>query len=174
MRIVAATNRDLAAMVEARTFRDDLYYRLNVFPIALPSLRERREDIPALVRYFTQTAARRMNKRIETIPAETLDALCAYDWPGNVRELENFVERAVILSEGPELRAPLADLRAAAARAAPRDAATLLDVERAHILEAVRASRWVLGGPAGAAARLGMKRTTLQSRLVKLGIRKPD
>jgi formate hydrogenlyase transcriptional activator len=173
VRIVAATNRDLASMVEERAFRGDLYYRLNVFPIELPPLRERREDIAPLVRYFAQTAARRMNKRIETIPAETLDALRAYDWPGNVRELENLVERAVILSDDPVLHVPLGELRPPAARASSKDAATLSEVEREHILRAVRDADWVLGGPNGAAARLGMKRTTLQSRLVKMGIRKP-
>jgi formate hydrogenlyase transcriptional activator len=174
VRIVAATNRDLGEMVADRSFRGDLYYRLNVFPIELPALRERREDVPALVRYFAQRAARRMNRRIEIVPDETLDALRAYDWPGNVRELENLVERAVILSEGPVLHVPLAELRAPATRAASTDGATLSDVEREHILRAVRDANWVLGGPKGAAARLGMKRTTLQSRLAKLGIRKPD
>jgi len=175
VRIVAATNRDLASMVDERRFRSDLYYRINVFPIALPSLRERREDVPALVRYFAQNAARRANKAIETIPAETMAALQAYDWPGNVRELENFVERAVILSDGAVLRAPLAELRSARRRdPEPTTAeATLSDVEREHILRALRDASWVLGGPRGAARRLGMKRTTLQSRLVKLGIKKP-
>jgi len=178
VRIVAATNADLGAMVEDRRFRSDLYYRLNVFPIELPSLRDRREDIPALVRYFAQTAARRMNKHIESIAAETLDALRAYDWPGNVRELENLVERAVILSDGPELRVPPTQVRAATPHAArhpaPQPAATLSDVERSHIVRALHDASWVLGGKNGAAARLGMKRTTLQSRLVKLGIQKPD
>jgi len=175
VRIVAATNRDLGTMVEERRFRSDLYYRINVFPIDLPSLRERRDDIPALVLYFAQTAARRMNKRIESVPEEVLEALCAYDWPGNVRELENLVERAVILSEGAVLRVPLAEVRAARARAAPAAATTptLTDVEREHILRALRDTNWVLGGPDGAARRLGMKRTTLQSRVAKLGIRKP-
>jgi formate hydrogenlyase transcriptional activator len=175
VRIVAATNRDLATMVDERRFRSDLYYRINVFPIDLPALRERRDDIPALVLYFAQTAARRMNKRIETVPGEVLDALRAYDWPGNVRELENLVERAVILSDGPILRVPLAEVRAARARSASAAAATptLTDVEREHILRALRDTNWVLGGPDGAARRLGMKRTTLQSRVAKLGIRKP-
>jgi formate hydrogenlyase transcriptional activator len=172
VRIVAATNRDLSAMVEAGTFRNDLYYRLEVFPIDLPALRQRREDIPTLVRWFAQTAARRMNKRIETIPAETLEALCAYDWPGNVRELENFVERAVILSDGSVLRAPLSELRHARGPAAGRRLVTLSEVEREHILRAVKEAGGVLGGPRGAAARLGMKRTTLQSRLRKMGVRR--
>ncbi len=173
VRIVAATNRDLAAMVDERAFRGDLFYRLNVFPIDLPPLRERRDDVPALVRYFAQTAARRMNRRIETIPAETLDALRAYDWPGNVRELENLIERAVILTEGTTLRVPLGELRSSGARAVATDLVALADVEREHILRVLREANWVLGGPKGAAVRLGMKRTTLQSRLAKLGIHKP-
>ena len=172
VRIVAATNRDLAAMVEEKTFRSDLFYRLNVFPLELPALRERREDIPMLVRYFAQTAAVRMKKHIESVSADTLEALRAYDWPGNVRELENFIERAVILSDGPVLRAPLSELRAVPVRRGGDRAVTLRDLEREHILRAVREAGGVLGGPRGAAARLGMKRTTLQSRLAKLGIRR--
>jgi formate hydrogenlyase transcriptional activator len=172
VRIVAATNRDLAAMVEDGRFRSDLYYRINVFPIDLPSLRDRREDVPPLVRYFAQTAARRMNRRIESIPEETIEALAAYDWPGNVRELENLVERAVILSDGPVLKVPLTELGASRARGSPA-ASTLSDVERAHILRTLHDTDWVLGGARGAARRLGMKRTTLQSRIAKLGIRRP-
>jgi DNA-binding NtrC family response regulator len=173
VRLVAATNRDLEAMVAAGAFRSDLYYRLNVFPIALPSLRERRGDIPALVRHFTQRLAQRMHKRIDTIPADTMEALCAYDWPGNVRELENVIERAVILSRGPALRVPMADLVARSAPAVARPV-TLVETERDAIRRALDETRWTIGGAAGAAARLGMKRTTLQSRIRKLGIQRPN
>ena len=169
VRLVAATNRDLARMVADRAFRSDLYYRLNVFPITAPPLRERPEDIPLLVRYFAQRDARRMRKRIETIPTETLTALCHYPWPGNIRELENLIERSVILSQGPDLRVSLGELKAQAT-AASDGAVTLEAAERDHILRALREANGVIGGPAGAAARLGMKRTTLQSRMKKLGI----
>ena len=168
VRLVAATNRDLARMVADRAFRSDLYYRLNVFPITAPPLRERPEDIPLLVRYFAQRDARRMRKRIETIPTETLTALCRYPWPGNIRELENLIERSVILSQGPDLRVSLGELKAHAT--ASDGAVTLEAAERDHILRALREANGILGGPAGAAARLGMKRTTLQSRMKKLGI----
>jgi formate hydrogenlyase transcriptional activator len=151
VRLVAATNRDLGEMVAARTFRSDLYYRLRVFPLHMPPLRERQEDIPALVRYFVEKYARRMNRAVETIPAETLDLLVRYPWPGNIRELENMIERAVILS-------PVGDNL------------TLRAAERDHILKALEATNWVLAGPRGAAARLGMKRTTLQSKMRKLGV----
>jgi DNA-binding NtrC family response regulator len=171
VRLVAATNRDLEAMVEAGEFRSDLYYRLNVFPIPIPPLRERRRDIPDLVRHFTRRLAERMNKQIDTIPAETLTALCAYSWPGNVRELENVIERAVILTSGPVLQVPMFDL---ATRTAPALIhATLEETEREAIRRALEEARWKIGGPAGAAARLGMKRTTLQSRIRKLGIERP-
>ena len=174
VRVVAATNRDLTRMVADREFRSDLFYRLNVFPLIAPPLRERREDIPTLVRYFAQKYAHRMNKRIETIPAETLDLLTRYHWPGNVRELENLIERAVILSPGPVLQAPLAELKPQA-ETSPRGIATLEAAEREHILRALRETHWVLGGTHGAAARLGLKRTTLQSRMRKLGIlRRPQ
>jgi formate hydrogenlyase transcriptional activator len=169
VRLVAATNRDLARMATDRAFRSDLYYRLNVFPITAPPLRERPEDIPLLVRYFAQRYARRMRKRIETIPTETLTALCHYPWPGNIRELENLIERSVILSQGPDLRVSLGELKAQAT-AASDGAVTLEAAERDHILRALRQANGVLGGPAGAATRLGMKRTTLQSRMKKLGI----
>ena len=173
VRLVAATNRDLAQMVAAGDFRKDLYYRLDVFPIVLPPLRERRDDIPRLVRHFTQKFARRMGRKIETIPAEALEALTVYPWPGNIRELENVIERAVILSPGPTLRVPLADLQAAEP-ASSSTAVTLADAEREHILVALRDAHWVLAGPNGAAARLGMKRTTLQSKMKKLGISRPQ
>jgi len=172
VRVVAATNRELDRLVAEGAFRSDLYYRLNVFPIRVPALRERREDIPQLVRYFAQKYARQMNKKIETIPAETLEVLTRYHWPGNIRELENLLERAAIISHGPVLRVPLADLKPEAETPA-EGLQTLQAAEREHILRALRESNWVLGGPAGAAARLGMKRTTLQSRMGKLGIVRP-
>jgi formate hydrogenlyase transcriptional activator len=172
VRLVAATNRDLAAMVADGRFRSDLYYRLNVFPVVLPSLRERPDDIPRLVRHFTQRFARRMGRRIETIPSAALESLVRYPWPGNVRELQNVIERAVILSPGPSLQVPLGDLHLEATPAPAPDAAavTLADAEREHILGALREAGWVLGGPKGAAARLGMKRSTLQWKMKKLGI----
>jgi formate hydrogenlyase transcriptional activator len=178
VRLVAATNRDLAAMVEQKQFRSDLYYRLNVFPIANPPLRDRREDIAALVRYFTQKFSRRMNKRIESIPSEAMSALSAYHWPGNIRELENFIERAVILSRGATLDVPLAELKqrsrdASAATATAAPATTLEEAEREHIRQALHDANWQVGGASGAAARLGMKRTTLQSKMAKLGIERP-
>jgi len=170
LRLVTATNRDLASMVADRSFRADLFYRLNVFPIRLPALRERREDIPDLVRYFTQQFAQRMHRPIETIPTRAMEALQAWDWPGNIRELENFIERSVILSRGRELQIPLAELRE---REAPAGAAlpTLEHAERELILKALAEARGKVGGPEGAAARLGLKRTTLQSRMGKLGIK---
>jgi len=173
VRIVAATNRNLRQMVAEGCFRSDLYYRLDVFPIHLPPLRERREDIPALVRYFAQKSARRMGRAVESIPASAMQALCSYDWPGNARELENFIERAVILSPGNTLRLPMSELARAPIRSDGNgSAATLADAEREHILRALSAANWVIGGPHGAAARLGLKRTTLQSRMQKLGIRR--
>jgi formate hydrogenlyase transcriptional activator len=172
VRLVAATNRDLARMVSDGTFRADLYYRLNVFPVVLPPLRERPDDIPRLVRHFTQRFARRMGRRVETIPSAVMDALVRYPWPGNVRELQNVIERAVILSPGPSLQVPPGDLQPAAtlAAAAASAAVTLADAEREHILGALRETGWVLGGPNGAAARLGMKRSTLYKKIKKLGI----
>jgi formate hydrogenlyase transcriptional activator len=176
VRLVAATNRDLAQMVADGRFRSDLFYRLNVFPILLPPLRERRDDIPRLVRHFAQKVARRMGRRIESIPAQTMEALVRYPWPGNIRELENVIERAVILSPGPELNINLHELQSLPIQieGAPEGNLTLADVERDHILTALRESRWVLGGPNGAAARLAMKRTTLQSKMKKLGITRPQ
>ena len=174
-RLIAATNRELQKMVEQRKFREDLFYRLNVFPICVPSLRERSEDIPLLVNHFAQRFARRMNRTIETIPAETMAALTRYPWPGNIRELQNLIERAVILSRGPVLQIPLHDLDN---RTAPRrdngNDQTLEAAERAHILTILNETRWVLAGSRGAAARLGMNRSTLQFRLKKLGIVRPD
>jgi formate hydrogenlyase transcriptional activator len=179
VRLVAATNRDLPAMVAAREFRSDLFYRLNVFPIISPPLRQRREDIDRLVRHFTHKFARRMNRQITTIPSDTMTALSRYYWPGNIRELENFIERAVILSRGTSLDAPLAELQQHAPQLPPPSASspsslsTLEDAEREHIRRALEDAGWVIGGAAGAAARLGMKRTTLQSRMVKLRITRP-
>jgi formate hydrogenlyase transcriptional activator len=170
VRVVAATNRNLEEMVAAGTFRNDLYYRLNVFPMTLPPLRERAEDIPPLVRHFTQRFARRMSKRIETIPADAMAALVRYPWPGNVRELENAIERAVILTGGHALSVPVAELQSRTPAAAV--AGTLEATEREAILRTLRETNWVLGGPRGAAARLGIKRTTLQSRMQRLGIRR--
>ena len=176
VRLVAATNRDLAQMVADGRFRNDLYYRLNVFPVVLPPLRERREDIPMLVRHFTQRFARRMGRRIESIPAPVMDALVRYPWPGNVREMQNVIERAVILSPGPSLRVPLGDLQPAATQAQvpAGEPVTLADAEREHILGVLRETGWVVGGPKGAAARLGMKRSTLQKKMKKLGISRPS
>jgi formate hydrogenlyase transcriptional activator len=167
VRLVAATNRDLAQMIADREFRSDLYYRLNVFPLSVPPLRERTADIPMLVRYFTQKYARRMNRRVDTIPSAAMDALTNYAWPGNVRELENLIERAVILTRGTSLEIPLAELRAAPDHA---PLVTLEDAERDHIRRVLEQTSGVVGGPNGAAARLGMKRTTLQSKMKKLGI----
>ena len=173
VRLIAATNRDLGQMVAERQFRSDLYYRLKVFPITLPPLRERREDIPLLVRYFVEKYARQMNKQIETIPPDTMKALVRWDWPGNIRELENFIERAVILTSGATLRAPLAELEMAEAPM-PAEDQTLKGAEREHILRALREAGGVIGGAKGAAARLGLKRTTLNSKIKKFGITSRD
>jgi len=170
VRLVAATNRDLAQMITERQFRTDLYYRLSVFPISVPPLRERADDIPKLVRYFTQKFARRMNKHVETISQDTMDALVRYPWPGNVRELENLIERAVILTRGATLQIPLSELRPTSTETA--SPVTLEEAERDHIRRVLERSNGVVGGPNGAAAKLGMKRTTLQSKMKKLGIAK--
>ena len=174
VRLIAATHRDLAAMVKQMTFREDLYYRLRVFPIGVPPLRQRAEDIPELVWHFATHYARRMNKQIDDIPPETMQALVRYAWPGNVRELQNFVERAVILSPGGVLRAPIGELGPVASDGdAPAALHGLALAERDHILRALEGSKWVIGGRNGAAARLGMKRTSLVYRMQKLGIRRP-
>ena len=180
-RLIAATNRDLGQLVEQQKFRSDLFYRLNVFPVRVPPLRDRREDIPMLVRHFAQQFARRMKRTIETIPVETMQALSRYDWPGNIRELQNLIERAVILSPGPTLFVPIEALTSRPAGSAAANggdgaetsAETLAETDRRHILAALLASDWVLAGPGGAAARLGIKRSTLQFRMRKLGIERP-
>ena len=172
VRLLAATNRDLADMVENKLFRSDLYYRLNVFPLTVPALRDRRQDIPLLVRYFVQQLACRMDKTIDTIPTETITALSRYDWPGNIRELENLIERAVILTQGTALYVPLAELKPRAGNEIPPPA-TLEETEREHIVRILKSTKWVIGGPTGAAAQLGMKRTTLQSKMQRLGIARP-
>jgi formate hydrogenlyase transcriptional activator len=184
-RLIAATNRDLAAFVDEQKFRQDLFYRLNVFPITVPPLRERREDIPMLVRHFAQQFARRMKKNVESISTETMETLTRYDWPGNIRELQNLIERAVILSTGATLDVPVEALNGprATASASPSAAAdkplpdghaqTLEDADRRHIIAALERTNWVIAGPNGAAARLGVKRSTLQFRMRKLGIARP-
>ena len=174
VRLVTATNRDLARSVAEREFRSDLFYRINVFPLVLPSLRERREDIPLLVRYFVRKFAERQERHIETIPKEAMKVLMEWDWPGNVRELENLMERSVILSDGPVLRIPLSELRVAGATTTPEADRTLDATEREHILRVLRETGGVLAGPNGAARRLGLKRTTLQSKMSRLHITRQD
>ena len=171
MRLIAATNRDLAKSVTEKQFRSDLFYRLSVFPIRMPSLRERREDIPLLVRYFIRHFARAMHRTIETVPNETMNALINWRWPGNVRELENFIERSVILTEGTALRAPLEEFQAETSSSAEH---TLEATEREHIIRVLRETGGMISGPTGAAQRLGLKRTTLQSKMRRLGITRQD
>jgi formate hydrogenlyase transcriptional activator len=174
VRLIAATHRDLAAMVRQATFREDLYYRLKVFPIDVPPLRQRIEDIPKLVWHFTELYARRMNKRIDEIPSEIMDALVRYRWPGNVRELQNFIERAVILSPRAILRAPTSELEPFSVHKGSNLPITgLEEVERDHIVRALEASNWVVGGRNGAAERLGMKRTSLVYKMRKLRVSRP-
>ena len=177
VRLIAATNRDLARMVAEKQFRSDLFYRLKVFPVSAPPLRERAADIPILVRHFVSRHSRRMGKAIETIPPEAMAALVAWKWPGNIRELENFLERAVILSRGPVLHVPLVELEYAEEEEEEEAAAanpTLHAAERDHILRALREAKGIIGGPGGAAERLGLKRTTLNSKMKKLGIERGD
>ncbi len=173
VRLVAATNRNLLDMVKRNEFRSDLYYRLNVFPVSLPPLRERREDIPALVEHFVEISGRRMGKQIENVPPDTMSALTSYEWPGNIRELQNFIERSVILSTGDVLRPPLAELKRGP-EVQSVGAITLEDAERDHIRKTLEQTRWVVAGPNGAAARLGIKRSTLYFRMQKLGIARAD
>jgi formate hydrogenlyase transcriptional activator len=181
-RLIAATNRDLEAMVSEQRFRSDLFFRLDVFPVHVPALRERDGDIPLLVRHFTQQFSTRMKKAVETIPSAAMDALCRYHWPGNIRELQNVIERAVIISAGPALSVDVADLkfpktshseeRAVAAKSEANGALhnVLEETERQQILQALKRCNWVVAGPNGAAVRLGMNRSTLQLRIRKLGI----
>lgn len=171
LRLIAATNRDLAKSVTEKEFRSDLFYRLNVFPIRLPSLRERREDIPLLIRYFVRKFAAGMNRGIETIPQETMNALINWHWPGNVRELENFIERSVILTDGTALQAPLADFQQETSGSAE---SSLLTKERDHIIHVLRETHGVISGPTGAARRLGLKRSTLQSKIQRHAITRAD
>ncbi len=170
VRVVAATNQDLAQMVSARQFRADLYYRLNVIPIFLPALRERSSDIPALVEHFVRKFSARFNKPIDSIPEDVMECLKLHDWPGNIRELQNFIERAVVLSPGPVLRPTLTDLRHMTKQPTAAAAQTLADASRDHILEVLEQSRWMIGGRDGAAERLGLPRTTLIYKMRKLGI----
>jgi formate hydrogenlyase transcriptional activator len=174
VRLIAATNRDLARAVEEREFRGDLFYRLHVFPLHLPALRDRREDIPALVRNFVEKCSARMHKQIDVIPDDAVQAMLRWRWPGNIRELENFIERSVILSEGNRLNPPLSELREEISRHESDSDGTLRDKERDHIIEILRQTRGALSGPGGAAARLGLKRTTLQYKMQRLGISRTD
>jgi formate hydrogenlyase transcriptional activator len=168
VRVIAATNQNLWGMVQEKKFRADLYYRLNVFPIRLPPLRERGDDIPLLIEHFVEKFARRQGKSIERIPDNVMEALTRYSWPGNIRELQNVIERAVIMTTGAELRAPIAELTRPELQG--EDIRTLEDANRAHIKAILRETNWVVGGPNGAAARLGMHRTTLISMMARLGI----
>jgi formate hydrogenlyase transcriptional activator len=175
--VLAATNADLAQLVAEKKFRSDLYYRLNVFPVALPALRERPEDISLLVHFFAQKFSQQMKKQIKTIPRETITQLTSYSWPGNIRELQNLIERAVILSRGSVLEVPLAELKQSANGSLTNQLQgpiKLEAVEREHIMKILRETGWVIGGPTGAAARLGLNRTTLNHRMRKLGINRPQ
>ena len=173
-RVIAATNGDLHAMVDNQKFRSDLFYRLNIFPIHVPALRERTEDIPFLIRHFAQHFARLMKKQIDTISSDTMNALCRYVWPGNIRELQNVIERAVILSPGRELRIAPGDLKPRLVENGQANGLlTLEEMERRYILSVLEQTNWVFAGPNGAAARLGIKRPTLQFRMRKLGISRP-
>jgi len=174
VRLIAATNRDLIRAVEEKEFRGDLFYRLHVFPLHLPALRERREDIPLFIRHFVEKCAARLHKHIDVIPDEAVEAMMHWSWPGNIRELENFIERSVILSEGNRLCAPLGELREEISRQLSDSDITLRDREREHIIEILRQTRGALSGPSGAAARLGLKRTTLQYKMQRLGISRTD
>jgi formate hydrogenlyase transcriptional activator len=171
VRIVAATNQELSHLVATKQFRADLYYRLNAIPIFLPPLRERREDIPALVRFFVERFSARLDKPIEGIPCEVMEVLRCHDWPGNIRELQNVIERAVLFSPGTVLRPPLTEIKQMTRRAPATVARTLAQVERDHILEVLNQSDWIVSGPRGAASRLGLPRSTLMCKMDKLGIR---
>jgi formate hydrogenlyase transcriptional activator len=172
VRLIAATHRDLSAMIRDGKFREDLFYRLNVFPIEVPPLRERREDIPLLVHYFVGRLARRMQKRIASIPKRAMDTLTSAPWPGNIRELENFIERCVILTQGDQLVVPLEELARPAPRTTP--VSTFHDAERQAIIDALKSCSGKISGSGGAAERLGLKRTTLQNKMRKLNISRAD
>jgi formate hydrogenlyase transcriptional activator len=178
VRIVAATNRDLNKLVASGQFRSDLFYRLSVFPVMVPPLRDRAEDIPLLTHFFLARFAKRMGKNVDIMPPETMQALCRYSWPGNIRELEHVIERAVILSAGPELRIPLTELESPqmedTQEAHGKSSEKLEEMERGHILNVLRETKGKIGGAGGAAERLGMNRTTLNSRMQKLGISRKD
>jgi formate hydrogenlyase transcriptional activator len=173
VRLLAATHASLSQMVAEKKFRSDLYYRLNVFPVVVPPLRDRREDIPLLVRHFANKYARRMGRKIESISKETMDALSRYAWPGNIRELQNLMERAVLLSTGSSLRVPLGEIVPDSEQSVVNRGNALEQAERKQIVQALRESNWVVGGVRGAAARLGLKRTSLAYRMQKLGISRP-
>jgi formate hydrogenlyase transcriptional activator len=174
VRLIAATNRDLMQAVEDKEFRGDLFYRLHVFPLHLPALRDRREDIPKLILHFVAKCAARLHKKIDIIPEEVIQTMTQWRWPGNIRELENFIERSVILSEGNRLMPPLIELRDQISKPSFDSDSTLRDRERDHIVDILRQTHGVLSGPAGAAARLGLKRTTLQYKMQRLGISRMD
>ncbi len=169
VRLIAATHRDLLQMVSDKEFRADLFYRISVFPIGLPPLRDHREDIPALARHFVAKYAERMNKVVTEIPSETMEAMLGYDWPGNVRQLQNFIEHGVIVSPGPAFAPPLNQLRSQRSNL-PKSSKTLDDATRDHVLQTLEETKWVVGGRHGAAARLGIARTTLVSKMRRLGI----
>ncbi len=174
VRMIAATHRDLSAMIRENTFREDLFYRLNVFPIEIPPLRERRQDIPLLVNYFVSKLSRRMRKEIKSIPKQAMELLMNSPWRGNVRELSNFIERAVILSQGDELEVPIAELKASYSRGTSAPASTFQEAERNVIIDALKAASGQISGVGGAATRLGLKRSTLQNKMRRLGISKKD
>ena len=173
VRVVAATNRDLFHMVQEKQFRADLFYRLSVFPVSLPPLRDRREDIPDLVRHFVKRCAERMSRMVEVIPEETMEAMVTYDWPGNIRQLQNFIEHGVIISEGSVFNPPLGQLQSHK-NSRPKDSKTLEAATRDHIVQVLQETRWVVGGRHGAAARLGVARTTLLSKMRRLGVQSPS
>jgi formate hydrogenlyase transcriptional activator len=174
VRLIAASHRDLSEMIQQGSFREDLFYRLNVFPIEIPPLRERREDIPLLVNYFVSKLSKRMRKNIKSIPRQAMEVLTNYPWKGNVRELANFLERAVILSHGEELEVPIAEFQTSHSRNVSSSVSTFHEAERKVILDALKAARGQISGHGGAAERLGLKRTTLQNKMRRLGIRKGD
>jgi formate hydrogenlyase transcriptional activator len=174
VRLIAATHRDLAEMIRKNQFREDLFYRLNVFPIEIPPLRERREDIPLLVHYFVLRHSREMQKRVKSVPKQAMEALVNADWPGNIRELENFIERCVIFTQGDELNVPYAELKKASGRSSVSTAPRFEEAERQVIIDALRSASGRVAGKGGAAERLGLKRTTLQNKMRKLNLSRAD